>query len=114
MPVCPMISSFRHYIGLFREDYLLQSLRSILSTVGTHSFRVLSLEPQHKDGGVFVKFSYEDQSRDALDEIVKDLNSVGETKGGFPTWTGFRQTSGRAWIVRGRPWRAASRRFCYN
>ncbi|KAL5532911.1 YME2 [Sanghuangporus sanghuang] len=101
----------RHYIGIFREDHLLQNLHDILCSVNTHSFRVLSLEPQHKDGGVFVKFAYKERSQDALDDIVKELNTAGATKGGFPTWTGLRQTSGRAWIVRGKPWREDLRRF---
>lgn len=67
--------SFRHYIGLFREEHLLNSLSTILDDVKTYNFEVQSLEPHHKDGGVFVKFTYTPEGHEdaALDTILREL-----------------------------------------
>ena len=83
--VCSAFVSLRHYIGIFREEYLLQKLRNILESISTHSFRVLSIEPQHKDGGVFIKFAYQEQSQSVLADIDNDLHVVRDAKCGFPT-----------------------------
>ncbi|KAI5124079.1 hypothetical protein M0805_003906 [Coniferiporia weirii] len=102
----------RHYIGLFRQEELLQRLQDILSSVESHSFKVISIEPRNKDGGVFVNFSYDTRSgNDAISDIVKEVKAVGDAKGGFPTWTGLRQASGDVWLVQGKPWREDLNRY---
>ncbi|KAF8350904.1 RNA12 protein-domain-containing protein [Amanita rubescens] len=101
----------RHYVGLLREGYLLDKLRSHLESVHTRGFRVLSLEPRHKDGGVFVRFQYlEDDSNQALDDILTQTRHVISEYNGFPSWMGGRQ-GGNAWLVKGTPWKEDMDRF---
>ena len=97
--------SFRHYIGIFREEALLGRLSNILETVKTHGFNIKSLEAHHKDGGVFVKFAYDPgASQDAaLSTILQELRNNVTSHGGVPSWTGF--PTGNVWLVKGRPWR---------
>ncbi|EIN07712.1 hypothetical protein PUNSTDRAFT_114198 [Punctularia strigosozonata HHB-11173 SS5] len=106
----------RHYIGVFREDTLLEKLSHILSNVSSSSrfsFKPLSLESHHKEGGVFVHFSYAlDKSDDAakrediervLGEIEKEVRAEAAKDGGVPNWIGLGH--GRVWTVKGHPWR---------
>lgn len=101
----PNYSSFRHYIGQLREESLLYKVRSLVSAVHSNGFKVLSLEPQVKDGGVFVKFQYKGGSdHDAvLDSILFDLREAAAKHGGVPSWSGLRK--GDIWLVKGSPWR---------
>ena len=79
----------------------------LLTSVKTHNFRSLSVEPHVKDGGVFVRFTYrEDGSPTALDDIIQDLRSQVSKRGGIPSWHGFPR--GNVWLVKGRPWREVS------
>jgi hypothetical protein len=106
-----LIHSLRHYVGLLREGYLLDKLRSRLESVHTHGFRVLSLEPRHKDGGVFVRFQYlKDDSNHALDDILTQTRHVFTEYNGFPSWVGGSQ-GGNAWLVQGTPWKEVRRRL---
>lgn len=106
-----LIRSLRHYVGLLREDYLLHKLRSRLESVHTRGFRVLSLEPRHKDGGVFVRFQYlKDDSNHALDDILTQTRHVFSEYNGFPSWMGGSQ-AGDAWLVQGTPWKEVRRRL---
>ena len=106
------VRSLRHYVGLLREGYLLDKLRSRLESVHTRGFRVLSLEPRHKDGGVFVRFQYDlqDDSNHALDDILTQTRHVISEYSGFPSWMGGRQ-GGNAWLVKGIPWKEVRRRL---
>lgn len=98
------LHSFRHYIGIFREETLLGRLSSILSSVQTHNFHVVSLEPHQKDGGVFVRFTYSaNESRAALDIIQRDVMEAAAKQGGIPSWIGV--AKGNVWLVKGTPWR---------
>lgn len=111
--------SLRHYVGVFREDTLLEKLSHILSNVSSSSrytFKPLSLEPHHKEGGVFVHFSYAlDKPDDAakrediervLGEIEKEVRAEATKDGGVPNWVGLGH--GRVWTVKGQPWREVS------
>lgn len=82
----------------------MESLKSILASVKTHDFRVVSLEPHVKDGGVFVKFQYSaGEPQSALETIASDLRDNVAHHGGIPSWSGL--SSGNVWLVKGRPWR---------
>lgn len=96
--------SLRHYIGIFLQEDLLGRTDSILRSVTTHGFKLLSLDPRSKDGGVFVNFSYDaTNGEQALQEILKDIRTQSRARGGFPSWTGM--NTGDIWFVQGRPWR---------
>jgi hypothetical protein len=97
--------SFRHYIGIFREEALLDRLSSLLSSVRTHNFETVSLEPHQKDGGVFVRFKYETagDSLPALGVIQKSVREAAAKHGGIPSWIEW--SRGNVWLVRGSPWR---------
>ncbi|KAI0362726.1 exonuclease [Trametes cingulata] len=100
----------RSYIGYAREESLLQRLRSLLSTVKTHDFQIVSLEPHSKDGGVFVKFTYSAKQKDAaLDSILQSLRQSVHSRGGVPSWAGL--PSGEVWLVKGTPWREDLHRY---
>jgi hypothetical protein len=99
--------SIRRYIGIFREESLLSGLEAHLSTVKTHNFEVLSLEPHYKDGGVFVKFKYNAKDQEsALLAIEHDLRQHTQQHSGLPSWVGL--SGGNIWLVKGRPWREVS------
>ncbi|EIW85363.1 hypothetical protein CONPUDRAFT_135128 [Coniophora puteana RWD-64-598 SS2] len=103
----------RHYIGLIREESLLSMLETRLSQVKAHGFRVQSLEPYHKDGGVFVRFTYTSADSElALQTIKSDITQHITQHEGLPTWTGFGK--GNVWLVRGRPWTEDMNRFPSN
>lgn len=94
--------SLRHYIALFREDQLLDTLRSRLSNVKAHSFTVVDIEPYHKDGGAFVTFDFTaSDAEDALKTIEAELKEEAKAHGGFPSWLGG---GGGVWLVKGKPW----------
>jgi hypothetical protein len=97
--------SIRYYIGAIREDTLLSRLSELLNTVKTHEFRVLSLEPHPKDGGVFVKFNYTntDGSDSSFNAILRDIKNVSVKHGGIPSWIGWPR--GDAWVIKGKPWK---------
>lgn len=87
-----------------REEALLEQLETRLSRVKAHAFKVLSLEPYPKDGGVFVRFSYDGQGQQtAVDDIERDLKGEIESQGGMPSWLGL--SGGSIWLVKGRPWK---------
>ncbi|EGO21697.1 hypothetical protein SERLADRAFT_362954 [Serpula lacrymans var. lacrymans S7.9] len=102
--------SIRHYIGIFREETLLERLEALLSSVKTHDFQVLFLEPHAKDGGVFVHFNYNaSDPENALVSIENDLKQEALKHGGIPSWTGLGR--GNIWLVKGRPWREDMNRY---
>lgn len=73
-----------------------------------HSFQVKSIEPQHKDGGVFVKFGYDPgtSEAEAMNTIVDELRTNAAQHGGVPSWMGV--STGSVWLVKGRPWKEVS------
>lgn len=100
----------RRYIGYFREEVLLDRLRSVLADVKVHNFKVLNLEPHSKDGGVFVRFRYNAGSDDAaLSEVVHSLRQHTAEHGGVPSWAGL--SGGNVWLVKGKPWREDMNRY---
>ena len=83
---------------------MLGEIQDLLSSVKTHDFQSLSVEPHVKDGGIFVRFSYTaGNSQTPLDDILKDLRSQVKKRGGVPSWSG--RPKGEVWLVKGRPWR---------
>ncbi|KAI0085448.1 exonuclease [Irpex rosettiformis] len=96
----------RYYVGSAREDTLLTKLSDILSHVKAQGFRVVSVEPHPKDGGVFVKFNYtrQDGSDSSLNAILRDIKETSAKRGGLPSWMpGW--SHGDAWVVKGNPWK---------
>ncbi|CAA7267988.1 unnamed protein product [Cyclocybe aegerita] len=106
----------RHYIGIFRQEHLLDVLRTRLEHLSSvHNFKPLELQPQRKDGGVFVRFSYT-PSEDAdvndarqLSVLENALREEASARGALPTWLGI--GSGDIWLVRGSPWKEDMNRF---
>lgn len=96
--------SFRQYFGVLRQENVFGQLHSLLESIKAHDFQVLSIEPQFKDGGVFVKFSYSaGDPEPALDTIMTELRGAVDKEGGVPSWTGI--NTGNVWLVKGKPWR---------
>ncbi|KAG6910918.1 hypothetical protein DXG01_006601 [Tephrocybe rancida] len=102
---------FRHYIGLLREEYLLDVLECRLQHVKAHGFKATSLEPHEKDGGVFVRFTYTASNPEAaLKSIEQELSKVAVQHGGsMPSWLGLNK--GKVWMVKGTPWREDMNRY---
>lgn len=95
--------SVRHYLGLLRSPTLLGDLQDRLNKLTTRNFSVLAIEPQTKDGGVFVKFSYTPSPDDTPESLEQALRDQLSEEGSLPSWTGLSQ--GSIWLVRGTPWR---------
>ncbi|KJA27306.1 hypothetical protein HYPSUDRAFT_62986 [Hypholoma sublateritium FD-334 SS-4] len=108
---------FRHYIGILREEHLLSLLQTRLEQLSSvYDFKPLELEPQRKDGGVFVRFSYSPSlsetlpdGGDPLSTLQSALNEEASKHGVLPTWMGV--GSGKLWVVRGSPWKEDMNRF---
>ncbi|RDB21358.1 Mitochondrial escape protein 2 [Hypsizygus marmoreus] len=101
----------RHYIGIFRQESLLTALKSRLESVKAHNFTVLTLESHLKDGGVFVRFSYDaSDPNKALKTIEAQLKEEAAKHGGLPSWLGG-INGGSIWVVKGTPWREDMNRF---
>lgn len=105
--------SFRHYIGIFREETLLSRVSALLNSVKTYGFQLKSMEPHHKDGGVFVKFGYNPGATEdeALSKILEELRENVTKNGGMPSWIGVPQ--GNVWLVKGKPWREVSAQYIW-
>ena len=96
-------TSLRHYIGILRQEDLLIALQSRFDRLSSvHNFRPIEFQPQRKDGGVFVRFSYtsEDEQPSRIeDSLRKELAK----HGALPSWLGFGR--GTIWLVKGTPWK---------
>lgn len=55
---------------------------------------------------MFVKFRFNSEEEQAIEDIVEDLRIASEKKGGLPSWIGIRP--GNIWAVKGKPWREVS------
>jgi hypothetical protein len=97
--------SIRYWIGRLREDHLTEAIRSKLSTPGVPNFSLISLEPQFKEGGLFVRYRYQDFDDDgtAADVIEEQLRTSLAEQGGIPTWANLDRSE--VWAVKGNPWR---------
>ncbi|KAI0340659.1 hypothetical protein BDW22DRAFT_1360083 [Trametopsis cervina] len=104
-PVRIGLLDLRFIVGLLRQDTLLSRLSTVLGSVPAQGFRVVSLEPQMKDGGVFVKFRYDDPngSDASVNAILQSIREAASKHGGIPSWAGI--STGSAWVVKGVPWR---------
>jgi hypothetical protein len=114
MGLTMFINSLRTYIGLLRESSVLSYLNTILSLPSSdsdkHEFKLVSLEPHHKDGGVFVHFRYSVPSGSseladdrALQDVTATILEQINKNGGIMKWTGLGRSD--IWSVKGRPWR---------
>jgi hypothetical protein len=86
---------------------VLQTRLEQLSPV--YDFKPLELQPQRKDGGVFVRFSYSPPNspdRDNWSALQRALGEEIRKHGPLPTWLGV--GSGELWVVRGSPWKEVS------
>ncbi|KAG6888067.1 hypothetical protein C0995_010842 [Termitomyces sp. Mi166 len=100
----------KHYIGLLREESLLEIIRHRLEHIKTHGFKIISLEPHEKDGGVFIRFIYNaSDTENALKSIERELVEVAAKHGGLPSWLGLNK--GNTWMVKGTPWREDMDRY---
>ena len=94
----------RKYIGALRQETVFEELSTVLGQVKAHDFHLVKLEPQMKDGGVFIQFQYSaGDPESALETIMHDLRVVAAKQGGMPSWYGVH--TGGVWYVKGTPWR---------
>jgi hypothetical protein len=98
--------SLRHYIGILREEHLLSALQSRLDHLSSiHNFHPIEFQPQRKDGGVFVRFSYTSDTpeNEQLSKMENSLRKELEKHGALPSWLGLGR--GTIWLVKGLPWK---------
>lgn len=77
----------------------------MLSTSGVPNFTLVSLEPQLKEGGLFVRYKYQDFDDDgtAVRTIEEQLRTSLADLGGIPSWANLGRSE--IWAVKGNPWR---------
>jgi len=77
----------------------------MLSTSGVPNFTLVSLEPQLKEGGLFVRYKYQDLDDDgtAVQMIEEQLRASLADQGGIPSWANLGRSE--VWAVKGNPWR---------
>ncbi|KAL0063290.1 mitochondrial escape protein 2 [Marasmius tenuissimus] len=103
----------RRYLGLFREDRLINSIRNRFASVNVHNVQIEEVQSHSKDGGVFVKFRYtSDDPENAVKDIEEEFRKRANEEGGILSWTG--KHVGGVWLVRGRPWLEDLYRFPSN
>lgn len=90
-------------MSYFRKETLLDELRSLFSNVKDHGFKIVAVEPHEKDGGAFIRFSYDAAAENAEQDIVQRLKDLAAQHGGVPSWYGV--SRGDIWPVKGTPWR---------
>ncbi|KAG1819493.1 RNA12 protein-domain-containing protein [Suillus subaureus] len=101
-PIRLGIWDLRHYIGILREENLLERLHERLETVKTHDFHIRELQPYQKDGGIFVRFTYTARdNQNALETLQTDLQLEATKHGGLPSWSGLNYCN--IWLVKGEP-----------
>jgi hypothetical protein len=96
-------TSLRHYIGILRQEDLLIALQSRFDHLSSvHNFRPIEFQPQRKDGGVFVRFSYtpEDEQTSGIENSLREELAK---HGALPSWLGLGR--GTIWLVKGTPWK---------
>ncbi|KAF5330523.1 hypothetical protein D9619_005680 [Psilocybe cf. subviscida] len=91
----------RHYIGILRQEHLLTVLESRLDQLSNVcDFKALELQPQMKDGGVFVRFSYTPEALspgpDPMTSLQQALRDELAKVGTLPTWNGI--GTGDIWV----------------
>jgi len=81
----------------------------MLSTSGVPNFTLVSLEPQMKEGGLFVRYKYQDSGDDgtAVQTIEEQLRASLSDQGGIPSWANLGRSE--IWAVKGIPWREVRR-----
>jgi len=81
----------------------------MLSTSGVPNFTLVSLEPQMKEGGLFVRYKYQDLGDDgtAVQMIEEQLRTSLADQGGIPSWANLGRSD--IWAVKGIPWREVRR-----
>jgi hypothetical protein len=95
--------SLRHYIGIFRQEDLLVALQSRFDHLSSvHNFHPIEFQPQRKDGGVFVRFSYTAKDEQPS-RIENSLREELAKHGALPSWLGLGR--GTIWLVKGIPWK---------
>ena len=77
----------------------------MLSTSDVPNFTLVSLEPQLKEGGLFVRYKYQDFDDDgtAVQVIEEQLRTSLADQGGIPSWANLGRSD--IWAVKGNPWR---------
>ena len=93
----------RRFVSYFRKETLLDQLHSLFSNLQDHDFKIVAVEPHEKDGGAFIRFSYDATAVNAEQDIVRSLRDLAEQHGGVPSWYGV--SRGDIWPVKGTPWR---------
>lgn len=88
---------------MLRQDHLTEAIRSMLSTAGVPNFTLVSLEPQLKEGGLFVRYRYRDLDGTAAKTIEEQLRATLADQGGIPSWANLGRSE--AWAIKGVPWR---------
>lgn len=81
----------------------------MLSTSGVPNFTLVSLEPQMKEGGLFVRYKYQDLGDDGtvVQMIEEQLRTSLADQGGIPSWANLGRSE--IWAVKGIPWREVRR-----
>ncbi|KAF7357625.1 hypothetical protein MSAN_01359000 [Mycena sanguinolenta] len=77
----------------------------VLANVKTHGFSVVSLEPYHKDGGVWCTFEFTATDEEAALKTIKaELNRETKKHGGLPSYD--KGSGAQFWLVegKGKPW----------
>ena len=92
-------------MGILRQDHLTEAIRSMLSTSGVPNFTLISLEPQLKEGGIFVRYRYQDFNDEgtAPNAVEEQLRTSLADQGGIPSWANLDRSD--VWAVKGIPWR---------
>ena len=80
--------------------------------VKEHGFKVLSLQPYQKDGGVFVKFTYNASDKESALRDIEDELRAEVDRHAMPSWAGL--DWGNVWLVRGHPWLEVCSRIAWS
>jgi hypothetical protein len=77
----------------------------MLSNSGVPNFNLVALEPQLKEGGLFVRYRYQDFDSEgtAASAIEEQLRTSLVDQGGIPSWANLDRSD--VWAVKGTPWR---------
>ncbi|CEQ40813.1 SPOSA6832_02487, partial [Sporobolomyces salmonicolor] len=118
-PIRSALWDIRYLFSNVQEEQLLEKVRELVPQDGEWGVRVEEVLPRAKDGGAFVRFSFEpkkasERAEEAEEEIVKTIEKeaiAALAARNFKPWFNILGRPSQAFLVKGRPWMEDMNRF---
>ncbi|GAA5872893.1 hypothetical protein JCM1840_005881 [Sporobolomyces johnsonii] len=118
-PIRAALWDVRYLFSSIQEEQLLERIKELVPHDGEWDVRVEEVQPRAKDGGAFVRFSFEPKktgegTEEAEEEIAKTIEKeaiAALAARNFKPWFNLLGRPPQAFLVKGRPWMEDMNRF---